>query len=58
MIVVADTGPVIALGTVGRIALLEIFEAPIVILLTFGVSYWASRHRSASGRLIIRGFCH
>ncbi len=39
MIVVADTGPIIALGRVGRITLVEIFEAPIVILLTFGVSY-------------------
>jgi predicted nucleic acid-binding protein len=31
MIVVADTGPIIALGKVGRIDLLEIFEAPVVI---------------------------
>ena len=31
MIVVADTGPIIALGKVDRIALLEIFEAPIVV---------------------------
>ena len=31
MMVGADTGPIIALGKVDRIALLAIFEAPIVI---------------------------
>jgi hypothetical protein len=40
VVVVADTGPIIALGMVGRIALIEIFEAPIVIPpLTFDLSY-------------------
>jgi predicted nucleic acid-binding protein len=61
MIVVADTGPIIALGTVDRIDLLDIFKAPTVIpphvrreLLSKPVSETQEIERALTRRIQVR----